>query len=330
MSQAGDLDGGSASLPTNVLTEVVTDSGSAVPIANILEILGTGGITTSGSGNTVTIDGSGIVSGVASVSGTANRITSTGGANPVIDIAATYVGQTSITTLGTITTGTWNGTVIGATFGGTGQTTYATGDTLYASALNTLSKRTIGSAGTIYTVAGGVPTWGTPAGGGGMTLISTTTLSGASVTLSSIPQTYNSLFLVFNRLTNSTADGKFYLNPNGSGTNSRLSGVDNGTAFTNGYGGLFQTQNNWSRSNADNGMSLQIDNYTNSSNYNKPIVWSGYYFQGTANSFIVGGVLSESAAALTSIVLSNTVGNVSSCRGLFVEISIEIDSADIP
>lgn len=49
---------------------------------------------------------------VTSVSGTTNRITSTGGTTPVIDIAATYVGQTSITTLGTITTGVWNGTAI--------------------------------------------------------------------------------------------------------------------------------------------------------------------------------------------------------------------------
>lgn len=57
--------------------------------------------------------------GVLSVSGTANRITSTGGQNPVIDIAATYVGQTSITTLGTITTGVWNGSVIPLAFGGT-------------------------------------------------------------------------------------------------------------------------------------------------------------------------------------------------------------------
>lgn len=43
--------------------------------------------------------------GVTSVSGTADRITSTGGNTPVIDIAATYVGQSSITTLGTIATG---------------------------------------------------------------------------------------------------------------------------------------------------------------------------------------------------------------------------------
>ncbi len=55
--------------------------------------------------------GSGTVIGVT---GTANRITITGTptVSPIVDIAATYVGQTSITTLGTITTGVWNGTAI--------------------------------------------------------------------------------------------------------------------------------------------------------------------------------------------------------------------------
>lgn len=43
--------------------------------------------------------------------------------------------------------------------GGTNQSTYATGDILYASASNTLSKRTIGSTGQVLTVSGGVPTW---------------------------------------------------------------------------------------------------------------------------------------------------------------------------
>ncbi len=44
-------------------------------------------------------------SGVTSVSGTANRITSTGGATPVIDIDSAYVGQGSITTVGTVSSG---------------------------------------------------------------------------------------------------------------------------------------------------------------------------------------------------------------------------------
>lgn len=42
---------------------------------------------------------------VASVSGTTNRITSTGGTTPAINISASYVGQSSITTTGTLTSG---------------------------------------------------------------------------------------------------------------------------------------------------------------------------------------------------------------------------------
>lgn len=47
--------------------------------------------------------------------------------------------------------------------GGTGQSTYAAGDFVYASAINTLAKRTIGSTGDLLTVVGGVPTWQSPA-----------------------------------------------------------------------------------------------------------------------------------------------------------------------
>jgi hypothetical protein len=46
-------------------------------------------------------------------------------------IDASYPGQTSITTLGTITSGTWSATTIDTTKGGTGLTSYAIGDTLY-------------------------------------------------------------------------------------------------------------------------------------------------------------------------------------------------------
>ena len=60
---------------------------------------------------------------------------------------------------GSITNATWNGVSIGAIYGGTGQTSYTTGDTLYASASNTLSKLAIGSTGQVLTVSGGVPTW---------------------------------------------------------------------------------------------------------------------------------------------------------------------------
>ncbi len=83
------------------------------------------------SGYVYTTNGSGIASwqaptggtGVTSVSGTLNRITSTGGATPVIDISAGYIGQDSITKVGTISIGTWSADTIAILHGGTGQTT---------------------------------------------------------------------------------------------------------------------------------------------------------------------------------------------------------------
>jgi hypothetical protein len=78
---------------------------------------------------------------VGSVIGTTNRITITGTSTaPIVDIAGTYIGQTSITTLGTITTGGWQGTVIAPAFGGTGQSSYTVGDLLVASGTTTLTK----------------------------------------------------------------------------------------------------------------------------------------------------------------------------------------------
>jgi hypothetical protein len=51
------------------------------------------------------------------VVGTENRITVNADS---VDIASTYVGQSSITTLGTITTGVWNGTDVAVADGGSG------------------------------------------------------------------------------------------------------------------------------------------------------------------------------------------------------------------
>jgi len=56
------------------------------------------------------------------VGGTTDRITIGG---DTVDIASTYVGQSSITTLGTIATGVWNGTDIAVADGGTGAGTAA-------------------------------------------------------------------------------------------------------------------------------------------------------------------------------------------------------------
>lgn len=53
---------------------------------------------------------------------------------------STWAGTANITTVGTISTGTWSATEVDETKGGTGQTTISQGDILYGSASNTLSK----------------------------------------------------------------------------------------------------------------------------------------------------------------------------------------------
>ena len=72
----------------------------------------------------------------------------------------------SLTSVGTIGTGVWNGTAIGATYGGTGLTSYTTGDLVYASATNTLAKAAIGTAGQFLKVVSGVPAWSDTVDGG--------------------------------------------------------------------------------------------------------------------------------------------------------------------
>lgn len=100
------------------------------------------------------------------ITGTTNRLSVTNGngvsGNPTLDIDANYVGQTSITTLGTIGTGTWSATTIATTRGGTGLTSYTTGDLIQATASNTLSALASVATGNVL-LSGGVATassWG--------------------------------------------------------------------------------------------------------------------------------------------------------------------------
>lgn len=103
---------------------------------------------------------------VRTITGTSNRITMTNGdgvsGNPTVDIAATYVGQTSITTLGTVATGTWNATAITTSFGGTGLTSWTQGDIPYYTSGTVLSKLAKNTSATRYianTGTSNAPAW---------------------------------------------------------------------------------------------------------------------------------------------------------------------------
>jgi len=98
--------------------------------------------------------------------GTANRISVTANA---IDIASTYVGQSSITTLGTIATGTWNADTIGVAYGGTGITSAAKGSVLIANSADTFSALDGGGANDgflSYSASTDTISWATSIDGG--------------------------------------------------------------------------------------------------------------------------------------------------------------------
>lgn len=118
-------------------------------------------ISIANASGSITISTTGVVT---SVSGTAGRITSTGGTTPIIDIDATYIGQASITTLGTITTGTWNGSVIPLAYGGTNANlTASNGGIFYSTAAaGAILAGTATASKVLMSGSTAAPTWSIP------------------------------------------------------------------------------------------------------------------------------------------------------------------------
>ena len=98
---------------------------------NWVQFSGAGSIT---AGDGLTKDGNTI-----NAVGTTNRISVSANA---IDISSSYVGQATITTLGTIGTGTWEATDVGVAHGGTGSSTELAARTNLASSAAESSGRT--------------------------------------------------------------------------------------------------------------------------------------------------------------------------------------------
>jgi hypothetical protein len=158
-------------LTTDGAVTVDTTSLTFVQFSGAGQVIAGAGLTKSGN----TLD----------VVGTSNRITVNA---DNIDISASYVGQTSITTLGTIGTGTWQGSVVGATYGGTGVNNGSNTITLGGSVTTAGAFITSGAYSLTLTQTGStnvtLPTSGTLA-----TLAGTEALSNKTITSSSFSGT---------------------------------------------------------------------------------------------------------------------------------------------
>lgn len=104
----------------------------------------------------------------ATITGTSNRLSVANGAGSItLDIDASYVGQSSIATLGTITTGTWNGSIIGLAYGGSNANlTASNGGMVYStgSALAILAGTAIAGLA-LVSGASTTPSWFAPTAG---------------------------------------------------------------------------------------------------------------------------------------------------------------------
>jgi hypothetical protein len=202
----------------------------------------------------------------------------------------------------------------------------AKGDLIGATAADTPARLAVGTNGQILTADSTEATglkWTTPAAGGGMTLIETLTLSGASVTSSSIAGTYKNLQLVIRDFLPAVDGEQLYLRFNSdTGSNYQYgytTGTDNISSFVT---NLTTTRANDAA--VANGLSIfNIYDYanavtmkvgdlraintnsTNTSNVNiDTFVW-----------------LYKSTSAITTITLFSSSGNITSGSALIYGVS---------
>ena len=184
------------------------------------------------------------------------------------------------------------------------------GDISFRSSTSNVNTRLgIGSAGQVLSVSGGVPAWVTSSSGG-MTLLSTTSLTGANVTISSISQDYQSLHILITGVTNATTDGALRVRPDGS-TNNGSTGRVTATNYNQFSNISLSFEQAMDRTSANNAFALDIFNYTSTTTY-KPFTFSGFYeSSGPTNQYVIGGGGTSEVSAIDSIFLFHGGGNFS-------------------
>ena len=191
------------------------------------------------------------------------------------------------------------------------------GDIAYRSSTANVNTRLgLGTAGQVLTVNSGAnaPEWAT-ASSGGMTLLSTTSLTGATTTISGISGSYVNLFAVIYGVTNATGNGDFRLAPNGSTNGSlyRINGWDNTNGdYVIGEQSTYYklSSRTFTRTDANNITFVTIADYANPSHY-KAITSYGRYLTGAVAFVYDGSGAYNADTAITSLVFSNSGGNLS-------------------
>ena len=175
------------------------------------------------------------------------------------------------------------------------------GDLIQATGSGTFARLGTGTNGQYLTTNGTTNSWGTISAGG-MTLISTTTLSGATVTLSSIPQTYNNLQLVISGMNWNTSNAQPSIQFNGVTGNFYYSGTIGSAVHYRSNSTFWLTDNDWTRTNTTNSTVFNLYNYASTTTY-KSFDYRGKNDQptGGTRAFQFGGNWNDDTAAISSI-----------------------------
>lgn len=193
----------------------------------------------------------------------------------------------------------------------------AKGDLIVGTGADTFDRLAVGTDGFTLVADSAETTglkWQAPASGGGMTLLSTTTLSGSSTTISSISGAYVDLVIYIYGITSSNAD-YVQIKPNGSSSlatymATKQDGVVNTERGTSIYSN--STEYFINSSGGNNAFTLQINNYASTS-ARKPFTHHYIYEDSAASTvrggFQIGGLATNSA--ISSLEISRNSGTFS-------------------
>jgi len=183
----------------------------------------------------------------------------------------------------------------------------AAGDTIYATANDTVTRLGIGTAGQVLTVNSGAtaPEW-TTISAGGMTLLSTTSLTSTTTSITSISGSYNNLFILVIGYKSTTQNDHLYMAVNGSTTAGTWSYIYSGAASGSGNASKLKlTPAAIGSTGTDSNWMINVANYASTSNQ-KVFSVNGLFYSNGDNRydamFGTGAYLSTSA--ITSLTFS--------------------------
>jgi hypothetical protein len=204
-----------------------------------------------------------------------------------------------------------------------------TGDMIYSSSGTTPARLGIGTAAQVLTVNSGAtaPEWATPAAGGGMTLLSTTSLSGGTTTISSISGAYKDLIIYVKDFyhTVNTVGYVMTINSDATAANyqqfvNRGFGTTDGSYADNTTAGVEGTGYALKDSQNDNFSVIYLPDYANATTRKVINVMSGF----VQNSGSAKSVMNNTCYWSGTIAAISTLGFVAYGGGTWQAGSVEI------